>query len=54
MSSLRGLLTELATLTRNRIVPRGLGEGAAFEQLTVPTPLQTRAFELVGLNPARM
>jgi hypothetical protein len=48
------LLTDLATLTRNRIVPRGLGEDAAYEQLTTPTPLQARAFELLGVNPARM
>ena len=54
VSSFGDLLAELATLTRNRIVPRGLGEAAAFEQLTTPTPLQTRALELAGVNPARM
>jgi hypothetical protein len=46
------LLTELATLTRNRVVPEGLDERAAFEQLTEPTPLQARAFELIGVAPA--
>jgi hypothetical protein len=46
------LLAELATLTRNRVVPAGLGEEAAFDQLTEPTPLQARAFELIGVAPA--
>jgi hypothetical protein len=46
------LLAELATLTRNRVVPAGCGEEAAFDQLTEPTPLQARAFELIGVNPA--
>jgi hypothetical protein len=46
------LLAELATLARNRMVPAGCGEEAAFDQLTEPTPLQARAFELIGVNPA--
>jgi hypothetical protein len=46
------LLAELATLTRNRVVPAGAEEAAAFEILTEPTPLQTRAFELIGVSPA--
>ncbi|HEX7400087.1 MAG TPA: IS1634 family transposase [Candidatus Limnocylindrales bacterium] len=46
------LLAELATLTRNRIVPAGLGEEAAFEIPSEPTPLQARAFELIGVSPA--
>ena len=45
------LLAELATLTRNRIVPAGADEGA-FEILAEPTPLQARAFELIGVSPA--
>jgi hypothetical protein len=48
------LLAELATLTRNRVVPAGAEEGAAFELLTEPTALQARAFELLGVSPARM
>jgi hypothetical protein len=48
------LLTELATLTRNRIVPAGADERAAFEQLAEPTPLQARAFELIGVAPGSM
>ena len=46
------LLAELATLTRNRIVPAGLGEEEAFEIPSEPTPLQARAFELIGVSPA--
>ena len=39
------LLDELATLTRNTIVFTG---GARITKLAVPTPLQRRAFELIG------
>ena len=46
------LLAELATLTRNRVVPAGTDEQAAFELLSEPTPLQLRAFELIGVSPA--
>ncbi len=46
------LLAELATLTRNRVVPAGADEGAAFQILAEPTPLQARAFELIAVSPA--
>ena len=46
------LLAELATLTRNRVVPAGADERAAFELLSEPTPLQARAFELIGVAPS--
>ncbi len=46
------LLAELATLTRNRVVPAGADERAAFELLSEPTPLQARAFDLIGVAPA--
>ena len=49
--SFRTLLTELATLTRNRVILPGADEGAAFEILSEPTPLQTRALELIGVSP---
>jgi hypothetical protein len=42
--SFRGLLTHLATLTRNRINITG----TEFDQLTEPTPTQRRAFELLA------
>ncbi len=49
--SFRTLLAELATLTRNRVVPAGADEAAAFEILAEATPLQARAFELLGVSP---
>lgn len=48
------LLAELATLTRNRVVPAGADEAAAFDVLAEPTPLQARAFELIGVSPAAL
>ena len=54
VGSFATLLGELATLTRNRVVPAGGDEAAAFELLSAPTPLQARAFELVGISPASM
>lgn len=52
VGSFRTLLGELRTLTRNRILPAGLDEQAAFSQLSEPTALQDRAFELLGFTPA--
>jgi Transposase DDE domain len=52
VGSFATLMAELATLARNRVVPAGLGEEAAFGLLTEPTPLQARAFELIGVAPA--
>ena len=51
VGSFRTLLAHLATLTDNRIVPAGLDDRASFHQLSVPTPLQDRAFELLGFTP---
>jgi hypothetical protein len=50
--SFRTLLAELATLTRNRVVPAGAPDSAAFELTAIPTPLQARAFALLDLSPA--
>jgi hypothetical protein len=50
--SFRTLLAELATLTRNRVVPAGAPDEAAFEITATPTPLQARALALLGLSPA--
>ena len=44
--SLETLLPELATRCRNTI--RLPATGASFDQLTEPTPIQARAFELIG------
>ena len=43
----RGLLEHLATLTKNTIQP--VGNLPSFDRLTVPTPLQQKAFDLLGL-----
>ena len=43
----RGLLDHLATLTKNTIQPTG--DLPAFDRLTVPTPLQQKAFDLLGI-----
>ena len=48
------LMAELATLTRNRVVPAGTDERATFDVLTEATPLQVRAFELLGVSPASL
>lgn len=45
----RGLLDHLATLTKNTIQPEA--DLPPFEQLSVPTPLQQKAFDLLGLKP---
>ena len=50
--SFRTLLAELATLTRNRVVPAGAPDEAAFEIVATPTPLQARALALLNLTPA--
>ena len=52
VGSFRTLMAELATLTRNRVVPAGTDERAAFDLPSEPTPLQARAFELIGVAPA--
>jgi len=47
------LLAELGTRTRNRCRVRTDPESPPFSQLTEPTALQQRAFELLGLFPVR-
>ena len=47
-------MAELATLTRNRVVPTGTDERATFDVLTKATPLQARAFELLGVSAASL
>ncbi len=44
----RGLLDHLATLTKNTVQPHG--ELPTFDQLTVPTDLQRRVFDLLGVS----
>jgi Transposase DDE domain len=50
--SFRTLLAELATLTRNLVVPAGAPDAVAFEITSTPTPLQARALALLNLTPA--
>jgi len=50
--SFRTLLSELGTLTRNRVVPVGAPDEAAFEITAIPTPLQARALSLLELTPS--
>ena len=47
--SLRTLLGDLATITRNRVVPQVPG-AVPFEVLTRPTALQREAFKLLGVR----
>ena len=47
--SFRTLLGDLATITRNRVVPRVSG-AEPFEVLTRPTALQREAFKLLGVR----
>lgn len=48
--SFRTLLEDLATLTRNRIRPT-FKDAPAFDMLATATPLQQRAFSLLGISP---
>lgn len=50
--SFRTLLAQLATIVKNRVVPHGGDSRATFDMPTQPSPLQARAFELLGLPPA--
>jgi len=47
--SFRTLLADLATLAKNRVQTSG-AKSAEFYMLTRPTPLQRRAFELLGVS----
>lgn len=46
--SWRTLLASLRTLTRNRVLPKGAPDAAAFELLATPTALQARALRLIA------
>ena len=47
--SFQTLISDLATLARNRILPT-TRDPVAFDLVTTPTPLQQRAFDLLGVN----
>jgi len=54
VQSFSTLLANLATLVKNRVIPRGADAKAAFAMITQPTPLQERAFTLLGFAPNAM
>ena len=54
VQSFSTLLANLSTLVKNRVIPRGPDPKAAFDLITQPTPLQQRAFALLGLSPGSM
>jgi hypothetical protein len=47
--SFQSLLSDLATIAKNRILPT-TKDPVAFDLVTTPTPLQQRAFDLLGVN----
>lgn len=47
--SLRTLLEDLATVAKNRVRPKAAGL-PEFDKITQPTPLQQRAFDLLGVR----
>lgn len=47
--SFQTLLQDLATVAKNRVRPKATG-AVAFDMITTPTPLQQRAFDLLGVS----
>lgn len=47
--SFQTLLQDLATVAKNRVRPKATG-AVAFDMITTPTPLQQRAFDLLGIS----
>jgi hypothetical protein len=53
--SFRTLLADMGAIVKNRVRPLGTAAGqATFDMTTQPSPLQARAFALLGLQPGRM
>jgi len=52
--SFRTLLAQLGSLVKNRVIPHGADSAASFDMTTQPSPLQARAFDLLGLNAAAL
>jgi len=50
--SFQTLLEDLATVAKNRVRPKGAG-AVTFDMITTPTPLQQRAFDLLGVSHRR-
>ena len=49
LHSFHTLLSDLATVAKNRILPN-TQDAVPFDLITTPTPLQQRAFDLLGVN----
>jgi len=49
--SFQTLLEDLATVAKNRVQPKD-GGPAPFDMVTTPSPLQQRAFDLLGVSPS--
>jgi hypothetical protein len=50
VQSFRTLLTNLSTIAKNRVQPKLSGVSVSFDKLTMPTPLQQKAFDLLGVS----
>lgn len=50
VQSFRTLLTNLSTIAKNRVPPKLAGVSVSFDKLTMPTPLQQRALDLLGVS----
>lgn len=48
--SFQTLLNDLATIVKNRVQPNLPGESVTFDKITCPTPLQQKAFDLLGVS----
>jgi hypothetical protein len=48
VQSFRTLVTNLSTIAKNRVQPKLAGVSVSFD-LTMPTPLQQKAFDLLGV-----
>ena len=53
VQSFRDLMSNLATLSKSRIHPTIAG-APDFDKITIPTPLQQRAFDLLRVSPSRV
>jgi transposase len=50
VQSFRTLLTNLSTIAKNRVQPKLGGVSVSFDKLTIPTPLQQKALDLLGVS----
>jgi hypothetical protein len=50
VQSFRTLLTNLATITKNRVQPKLEGVSVSFDKLTIPSSLQQKALDLLEVS----